>query len=169
MGLIDRHPSAFEEVVTVLNRRESEEQLVARASREPALAAVVQQLEARPNIVAVLDDPDQRDDGLRFRQLVGVAVKLKMRRLGWTTTGRKGSMARYTDRFGSAEMYERADPAPSKGADGARGTDADSYRERALAGLAEMRKIGTEEERQRDREELLAALAETRRLEGRPF
>lgn len=157
MGLIDRHPSAFEEMITVLNRRESEEQLIARASREPALAAVVQQLEARPHILAVLDDPDHRDDGLRFRQLVGVAVKLKMRRLGWTTTGRKGSMARYTDRFGSAEMYEAAGPV------------ANDYATRVRAALARMREIGTEEERQRDGEELMAALAETRRLEGRPF
>jgi hypothetical protein len=44
--------------------------------------------------------------GHRFRQAVGVAVRLKMEALGWSTTGRKAAVpgAHY---FTKAECYSR--------------------------------------------------------------
>lgn len=153
--VVDRDPEAFARTLMILNQPEMESRLVEVAEREPALAAAVRALEEDVVVTTALEQPEKRHRD-RFKRMVGVAVRLKMERLGWQKATGQGSMARYSRHFGTARRYERA-------------TDAISYRERALAGLAEMRKIGTEEERQRDREELMAALAETRRLEGRPF
>jgi len=57
----------------------------------PALAGVIRELEARPDV----DQFFRSNDGhltTRFRQAVGVIVRLIMEHHGWRTTGRKGSL-----------------------------------------------------------------------------
>lgn len=105
-------------------------------------------------IVAAMDD---RESGNRFRQTVGVAIRLKMERLGWTTTGRKGSMGRFSSRFKRAERYARA------------ASQSGDYRRRALAAMERIASIGTDEERRETGEELMAGLRAERAREGRPF
>ena len=57
----------------------------------PALAGVVRELEARPD-VSQFFLVNGRHTTTRFRQAVGVVVKIVMRERGWRTTGRKGSL-----------------------------------------------------------------------------
>jgi hypothetical protein len=85
-----------------------------------------------------------------------VAVKLKMGRLGWRTTGRKGTVrrARY---FTKAEHYEAPPVLPG------------DVRSRGLAALDAVAQIGDEGERADTGRELLDALAEGRAAEGRAF
>jgi hypothetical protein len=124
----------------------------------------------------------------RFRQAVGVAVRIAMGKLGWRTTGRKGSLgqrarvpsgttapgayvndvrepARY---FSKAEIYRA--PTTWTSSDAAESTiSPDDAHARAIrlqrlrAGLAQIAQIGTPEERAETQDLLMAALAETRR------
>ena len=55
------------------------------------LAGVVRELEAIPEIDQFLSDPQVRRN-TRFRQAVGVLVRIIMERRGWKKTGRKGSL-----------------------------------------------------------------------------
>lgn len=57
----------------------------------PALAGVVRELEAQREIDDFLTTADPRH-AKRFRQAVGVLVRLIMEARGWTKTGRKGSL-----------------------------------------------------------------------------
>lgn len=154
--LIDRHPEAFRALLAVLNDPGAEEMLRRRSRKEPALAAVVDDLEDDERITAVLDDPD---DGDAFRRLVGLAVKAKMLRLGWEPAKRPRSMGRYTDRFRTAETYipPNHDDLPP------------GHPLRILEALEMCARIGTPEEQRRDVEEIRAALARTRAEEGRVF
>lgn len=154
VGTVDAEPEAFARLFAILNRPEADQRLNEWSASEPALAAVVRLIEAEPMIVAAMDD---RESGNRFRQTVGVAIRLKMERLGWTTTGRKGSMGRFSSRFKRAERYERA------------ASQSGDYRRRALAAMERIASIGTDEERRETGEELMAGLRAERAREGRPF
>ena len=55
------------------------------------LAAVVRELEARPDVERFLSGHDA-DTTMRFRQAVGLAVRIVMGDWGWATTKRKGSL-----------------------------------------------------------------------------
>lgn len=57
----------------------------------PALAGVVRELESQPAIDEFLSTAEPRD-AKRFRQAVGVLVRMIMEARGWQKTGRKGSM-----------------------------------------------------------------------------
>jgi hypothetical protein len=57
----------------------------------PPLAGVVRELEAEPTIDRFLNSTDLPRTK-RFRQAVGVLVRMTMERRGWRRTGRKGSM-----------------------------------------------------------------------------
>jgi len=57
----------------------------------PALAGIVRELEALPEISAYLADEHPRRTK-RFRQAVGVIVRIIMEERGWQKTGRKGSL-----------------------------------------------------------------------------
>jgi len=57
----------------------------------PALAGVVKELEALPAVQAFLANYDGHTT-TRFRQAVGVVVRIVMEKHGWRTTGRKGSL-----------------------------------------------------------------------------
>jgi hypothetical protein len=151
----DLHPEAMRRLVDLLNEPDSVRHLQEAELRHgmPALAGVIGEIEGDPAIEAVLRSGP---DGYRFRQTVGVAVKLKMGRLGWRATGRKGSVrrARY---FTKAEHYE-VQPAV-----------ASDVRFRGLAALDAVARIGDEDERADTGRELLDALAESRAAEGRAF
>ena len=153
-GELARRPEAFVRLFALLNDPANEQRLIdAEMHQLPALCGVVRFIESDPTIKAVLVEDRA---GYRFRQTVGVALKLKMAKLGWRTTGRKGS-AKGSKYFTKAEHYvadlsARDDPAS-----------------RALAVLDAVTAIGDEDERDTTGRELMDALATTRRAEGRPF
>jgi hypothetical protein len=84
---------------------------------------------------------------------VGVAVKLKMSLLGWTTTGRKGTV-RGGELFAKAEHYR---PGETGALD------------RARAALDAVGALGDEAERTTTGSELMDALRSAREAEGRVF
>jgi hypothetical protein len=152
--VIDDHPEAFAQLLAIVNDPLQQVQLVA-AERygRPALSGVVQAIEADEHIVELLDSPASA----RFRQTVGVVVKLEMQALGWSTTGRKGPVrgAKY---FKQAERYE---PPPL--------VEHPAEKDRARAALEAITEIGDEPERAATAAQLLRALADSRRAENRPF
>lgn len=56
-----------------------------------ALAGVIKDFESHPEVRTFLMTHDAHTT-IRFRQAVGVLVKIVMKELGWRTTGRKGSL-----------------------------------------------------------------------------
>lgn len=151
---LDAHPDATAHLLDILNDPTNEQRLLDAEHHDlPALTGVVRFIERDPLLSPIL----AREAGsARFRQTIGVAIKLKMRQLGWAPTGRKGSV-RNADYFTKAERYTPAAPSPS------------DYRERALAGLDALATIGDPGERARTGDELLDNLATARAHEGRPF
>lgn len=154
--IVGGHPEAFARLLAILNDPHQQAQLLA-AERygRPALSGVVEAIEADECIAVPLASPASA----RFRQTVGVAVRLAMEAIGWSTTGRKGPVrgARY---FKRAERYEPplAQESPLM-----------APQDRARAALRAIEFVGDEEERARTATELLSALADTRRSENRPF
>jgi hypothetical protein len=57
----------------------------------PALAGAVRALESVKDVRDFFEKHGRKDTG-RFRQAVGVLVRIVMERHGWRTTGRKGSL-----------------------------------------------------------------------------
>jgi hypothetical protein len=101
---LDAHPEATRQLLDLLNDPENEQRLIhAEEQQRPALAGVVRLLEGDPAVAEVLATGAA---GYRFRQAVGVAIKLKMEELGWTTTGRKGAVP-HARHFTKAERYTR--------------------------------------------------------------
>jgi len=153
-GELTRHPEAFVRLFSLLNDPANEQRLIdAEMHNLPALSGVVRFIEADPAIRPILAEGRA---GYRFRQTVGVALKLKMAKLGWTTTGRKGTV-KGAEHFTKAEHYvddhsTRDDPAV-----------------RALAALDAVAAIGDDNEREATGRELMGALASTRQAEGRSF
>ena len=153
-GELDAHADAFTRLFGLLNDPANEQRLIdAEMHNLPALSGVVRFIEAEPSIVRILA---AGPPGYRFRQAVGVAVKLKMAKLGWRTTGRKG-IVKGARHFTKAAHYA-ADP----------GAAAD-HTSRALSVLNAVAELGDDNERETTGQELMAALAATRRSEGRPF
>ncbi|CAN5176699.1 hypothetical protein BH23ACT9_BH23ACT9_30110 [soil metagenome] len=152
---LDGHPSAFRVVFQVINDSANEQRLLdAEAHGLPALAGVARFLEADPLVATVLKGRDAN----RFKQTIGVLIRVKMAKLGWRTTGRKGPV-RGSAHFSKAERYERDRD----------GSNFEDYRTRALAILDEVGRLGTEIERTETDKTLREALASTRAAEGRPF
>lgn len=151
---LENRPRAGEHLLAILNEGDSAGLLIHEADRgDPALDGVVRRIEADPEIRPILASGPA---GHRFRQTVGVAVRLRMEQLGWRKARSKG-VVRGAEFFKTAERFER-DP-----------DDAARWRQRALAGLDRVAGIGTEEERRATGEALIEALRETRTAEGRPF
>ena len=151
---LDARPQAAARLFGLLNLPANEQRMLdAELNGMPALAGVARILEGDPEIADVLGSGPV---SLRFRQAVGVAVKLKMAKLGWQSTGRKGAVkgARH---FTKAERYEEQQ------------LDADAYRERALAAMDAVAQMGDASEHEESGRFLMEALAATRREEGRPF
>lgn len=153
--VVENHSDAFAQVVVILNDPYHQEQLLA-AERfgRPALSGIVRAIEADQIIASSLASPAS----LRFRQTVGVAVRLTMEAMGWSTTGKKGSI-RGATYFRRAERY--ASPPPtSHGA---------APNVRARAALRAVELIGDEAERRQTAGDLHAALAASRQADNRPF
>ncbi len=153
-AFVRHHRDAFAHVFSVINDPAAERRMVdVSTDREPALLAVVGRIEASPAVRVVLADDRATN---RFRQAVGVAVKLKMERLRWVPMGKRASVARRAEYFRKGERYVPL-------------ADDVGRVERQLAVLDEIALIGTAEEQERDVEDLMAALRRTRDDEGRPF
>lgn len=154
-GEIDAHPEAFNRLFALLNDYDNEHRLAsAEIHGFPALAGVVRLIEADPTIARVLP-ADQ--DGQCFRQAVGVAVRLKMEKIGWAATGRKG-IVRGSTYFTKAERFIKEPP-----------LDGDEYKARALAALDVISNVGDAEEQEQTYRDIKEALAATRHAEGRSF
>lgn len=147
---LEAHPLAFERLCALLNDPANEQRLVdAEMYGKPALAGVVRFIEDDPDIATLVESD-------RFRQTVGVAVKLKMAKLGWDKTGKKGTVtgARH---FAKAERYTKQTEVES------------GYAAKALAALDAVAQIGDEQERDETGRALMEALAKTRSELGRVF
>jgi hypothetical protein len=95
---LDAHASARDRFFQLLNDPCNEHRLLdAEALGHPALAGVVRFLDSDPEIGPVVATE------LRFRQAVGVGIRLKMEELGWGKTGVKGPVA--SAHFSRAERY----------------------------------------------------------------
>ena len=70
----------------------------------PALAGITRELEQQPEVRKFFDRTN-RGDTLRFRQFVGVAVRLAMEEVTFVTTGRKGYLATFSSFFTRAELF----------------------------------------------------------------
>lgn len=83
----------FDAVLAFFNDRDRQRRLVESETHHnrPPLAGVVRELEAQPSIDGFLSSQHPRRTK-RLRQAVGVVVRMIMERLGWKTTGRKGSL-----------------------------------------------------------------------------
>jgi hypothetical protein len=152
---LEANPNAFRILFDLLNLPANEQRLAdAEMHNLPALAGVVPVHRGRPD-----DRTHSRPlvlPAFRFRQSVGVAVKLKMAKLGWRSTGRKGAV-KGASHFTKAERFA---PGPAAG---------DDYAAGALAAIDAVGQIGEDSERQSTGRALMDALAATRRSEGRPF
>lgn len=152
-GEIAAHQEAFDRLLALLNDPANEQRLVDAERHDlPALCGVVHQVEEDPVIERVLATGPA---SYRFRQAIGVAVKLKMAKLGWQTTGRKGTV-KGAVHFSKAERYVAMD-------------DRETQRSVAAAALDAVLEIGDDSERDRTGSELMDALGSARAAEGRPF
>ena len=83
----------FDEVLALLNdgtRQRRMEESEVHHDRAP-LAGVIRELEAEPRVGQYLATFHRRRSA-RFRQAIGVLVRIIMERRGWRTTGKKGSL-----------------------------------------------------------------------------
>ncbi len=83
----------FDEVLEFFNDADRQRRMVESELHHdrPPLAGVVRELEAQPDINKFLGGHHTRRN-TRFRQAVGVLVRMIMERQGWQKTGRKGSL-----------------------------------------------------------------------------
>ncbi|HEU5118285.1 MAG TPA: hypothetical protein VFT74_16825 [Isosphaeraceae bacterium] len=184
---VDGWPLDFEAVLRFLDEPESRRRML-EASRggRPALAGVVERIERRPDVESYLLGTDSHET-MRFRQAVGIGVRLAMEAEGWKTSGRKGSLGRRvkvapgTTRpgashndppepsrwFSKAEIYLplREDRERVKGP----AESSQERLERLRAGLDQIERIGTPEEQAETFQILMEGLARTRQAEGRVF
>ena len=106
LPVLKAHPEATSRLLSILSDPRNERSLTSAEEDHdrPALVGVAKLIEADPEISLAISD---ELDGKRFRQAVGVALKLQMESLGWTTTGKKGVVSN-SQYFGKSERYERA-------------------------------------------------------------
>lgn len=99
---IDNHPEASNQLFELINDC-TNERLLENAAEQglPAFQGIVQIVEANHAILHVLESGEA---GHRFRQAVGVAIKLKMERLGWHGTGESRSL-KGTRFFKNSKLY----------------------------------------------------------------
>ena len=98
---LDAHPVARDRFFALLDEPCNEHRLLdAEALGHPALAGIVRFLDADADVGPVVAQE------LRFRQAVGVGIRLKMEELGWVKTGLKWPVA--SPHFSRAEHYVNA-------------------------------------------------------------
>lgn len=98
---LDAHPAARDQFFELLNEPCNEHRLSdAEALGHPALDGIVRFLDEDSAVGPVVATD------LRFRQAVGVGVRLKMEALGWSKSGIKGPL--HSVNFKRAERYVAA-------------------------------------------------------------
>lgn len=98
----------FDELLEFLSREHRQRRMEESETHHdrPALAGVVRELESQPEIDRFLATAHPRQTK-RFRQALGVVVRMIMEARGWRKTGRKGSLgvrakvARHTETAGA--------------------------------------------------------------------
>jgi hypothetical protein len=87
-------PVDFESLLRQLDEPAWVEKMVtASRLKRPALAGIVTDVETRSDVESFMKTTDAHETR-RFRQAVGVGIRIAMERLGWRTTGKKGSLGR---------------------------------------------------------------------------
>ena len=99
---------AFRNVLSILSRQENIQRMCDSEviHNRPALAGVAVLLEAEADIRRALAGANVSQAN-RFRQAVGVAVRIIMEQNGWTKKGLKGSVG-VGECFNKAERYAQA-------------------------------------------------------------
>ena len=91
--IVNDNSLPFEAMLTFFNdadRQRRMEESEIHHDRSP-LAGVVRELESMPELDHFMSDPESRNN-MRFRQAIGVLVRIIMEGRGWQKTGRKGSL-----------------------------------------------------------------------------
>ena len=149
----------------------------------PALAGVIAELEVLPEVDRYFKGTDAHET-TRFRQAVGVAVRVVMEDLGWKGTGRKGSLGvrakvlagttrpgDYQNRPGSLSRWftkaEHYEPRPGDSTVGDIGLVAGPPPAEFRRTLERLEHVGTPEEREETLAIIECGLAESRELPGR--
>lgn len=102
---IDTEPDASNLLFALLNDPLNEQNLMeAEGDMRPALDGIVEAIEATPEILDILQRGRQ---GHRFRQTVGVAVKLKMCLLGWRKNATSKGNVTNSNIFTRSQRYIR--------------------------------------------------------------
>lgn len=102
---INAYPEPRDRVFELLNNHANERRLVHEyVNQRPAFQGVVHAFEEDPDILSVLETGEE---GYRFRQAVGIAVRLKMSMLGWRSTGISRPL-KGTLYFKNSKCYDRA-------------------------------------------------------------
>ncbi len=70
----------------------------------PALAGVVRELERNERVIKLFEGLSPKES-VRFRQAVGVIVRLVMQKHGWEQYGKRGSLTGLSKRFTRSERY----------------------------------------------------------------
>jgi len=100
---LSKYPDATADLFSMLSDHDSTVRLVTASELGlSALSGIASRLEAAPTIAKVLA---RGDASARFRQAVGVAIRIRMEALGWATTGTKGVVVN-AQHFGKAERYK---------------------------------------------------------------
>lgn len=104
--VFQNHPREALDLLQVLNAADKPLMLeMAGEFDRAAYDAVAPEVESTPSIQRLLQVTDPKPEN-RFRHFIGVAVKLRMRQLGWETTGRKATLQR-SKHIKKAEVYRR--------------------------------------------------------------
>lgn len=99
--VLDAHPTARDRFLELLNDPCNEHRLVdAEELGHAALCGIVRFIDSDATLQPVVEST------LRFRQAVGVGVRLKMEELGWVKKGVKGPVV--SSYFSRAERYQAA-------------------------------------------------------------
>jgi len=94
-------------VLDLLNQRDMTQGMcfVSREMEYPAVGAIVMALEKIPEIKEYFMKTPSADT-VKFRQFIGMAVRLKMEENGYRKTGKKGSIGSFSKWLTRAEIYE---------------------------------------------------------------
>ena len=99
---LEKFPEAADELFTILSDHDNAVRLATASELGlSALSGIATRVEASPAIAKVLAAGEA---SARFRQAVGVAIRIRMEALGWATTGTKGIVVN-ANYFGKAERY----------------------------------------------------------------
>ena len=97
----------FEDILVFLNAPERRNRLVVAQEhfKMCPLAGVVIELENSELASYFKTQPKAKTK--RLRQAIGVAIKLLMEEMGWTTTGKKGRLSGLSHFFAVSELYAK--------------------------------------------------------------